>query len=138
MLQKGTAKKVTIFINEDTQHHMTALHDSIMTFLMHKGVSGATATRAYSGFGSHQLLHTPKIEVLAQHLPIRIEFVETEEKVDEVLPTLYEMVSDGLIEVQDTTVVKLARKAAKPEAKTPLQRRQVPAKLLACTWERPT
>ena len=130
MLTKGPAKKVTIFINEDTQHHMTALHDSIMIFLMHKGVSGATATRAYSGFGSHQLLHTPKIEVLAQHLPIRIEFVETPEKVDEVLPTLYEMVSDGLIEVQDTTVIKLARKPAKAEPKTPHERRQGPAKLL--------
>ena len=130
MLTKGPAKKVTIFINEDTQHHMTALHDSIMAFLMHKGVCGATATRAYAGFGSHQILHTPKIEVLAQHLPIRIEFVETPEKVDEVLPTLYEMVSDGLIEVQDTTVVKLARKSAKPESKTPHERKQGPAKLL--------
>jgi PII-like signaling protein len=130
MLTKGPAKKVTIFINEDTQHHMTALHDSIMTFLMHKGVSGATATRAYSGFGSHQLLHTPKIEVLAQHLPIRIEFVETPEKVEEVLPTLYEMVSDGLIEVQDTTVVKLTRKPAQPEPRTFHQRQQGPAKLL--------
>ena len=130
MLKKGPAKKVTIFLNEDTQHHMTALHDSIMSFLMHKGVSGATATRAYSGFGSHQLLHTPKVEVLAQHLPIRIEFVETPEKVDEVLPTLYEMVSDGLIEVQDTTVVKLARKSAKPEPKIPHERKQGPAKLL--------
>jgi PII-like signaling protein len=130
MLKKGPAKKVTIFINEDTQHHMTTLHDAIMTFLMHKGVSGATATRAYSGFGSHQLLHTPKIEVLAQHLPIRIEFVETPEKVDEVLPTLYEMVSDGLIEVQDTTVVKLARKSVKPEPVLPHERKQGLAKLL--------
>lgn len=130
MLTKGPARKVTIFLNEDTQHHMKALHDAIMTFLMHKGVAGATATRAYSGFGSHRLLHTPKVEVLAQHLPIRIEFIETREKVDEILPTLYEMVSDGLIEVQDTTVVKLARKAAKPEEKIPHQRRQGPAKLL--------
>ena len=40
MLGKGPAKKVTIFLNEDTQLHMTALHDSIMTFLMHKGVCG--------------------------------------------------------------------------------------------------
>ena len=130
MLTQGPAKKVTIFLNEDTQHHMAALHEAIMTFLMHKGVSGATATRAYSGFGSHQLIHTPKIEVLAQHLPIRIEFVETVEKVDEVLPTLYEMVSDGLIEVQDTTVVKLARKPTRPEPKLPHERRQGPAKLL--------
>ncbi len=130
MLTKGPAKKVTIFINEDTQHHMTALHDSIMTFLMHKGVSGATATRAFSGFGSHQMLHTPKIEVLAQHLPIRIEFIDTPEKVDEVLPILYEMVSDGLVEVQDTTVVKLARKPTKPEPKLPHQRKEGQAKLL--------
>jgi PII-like signaling protein len=130
MLTKGPAKKVTIFINEDTQHHMMALHDSIMAFLMHKGVSGATATRAYSGFGSHQMLHTPKIEVMALHLPIRIEFVETREKVDEILPTLYEMVSDGLIEVQDTTVVKLARKLAKPEPKVPHERKEGSAKLL--------
>jgi PII-like signaling protein len=131
MLTKGPAKKVTIYINEDTQHHMKALHDSIMTFLMHKGVSGATATRAFSGFGSHQLLHTPKIEVLSYSLPIRIEFVETAEKVDEVLPTLYEMVTDGLIEVQDTTVMKRVRKPAHPEPnKLPHDRRQGRATML--------
>ena len=130
MLTKGPAKKVTIFINEDTQHHMMALHDSIMTFLLHKGISGATATRAFSGFGSHQQLHTPKIEVLAQHLPIRIEFVETSEKVEEVLPTLYEMVSDGLIEVQDTNVVKHARKSPKAQPNLPHQRMEGRAKLL--------
>jgi PII-like signaling protein len=130
MLTKGPAKKVTIFINEDTQHHMQALHDSIMTFLMHKGVSGATATRAFSGFGSHQMLHTPKVEVLTQHLPIRIEFVDTPEKVEEVLPTLYDMVSDGLIEVQDTNVVKHARKPPKPEPKLPHERKEGHAKML--------
>jgi len=130
MLTKGPAKKVTIFINEDTQLHMLALHDSIMNFLMHKGVSGATATRAFSGFGSHQMLHTPKVEVLAQHLPIRIEFVDTPEKVEEVLPTLYEMVSDGLIEVTDTNVIKHARKSPKPEPKLPHERRESHAQLL--------
>jgi len=130
MLTKGPAKKVTIFLNEDTQHHLTALHDSIMTFLMHKGVCGATATRAFSGFGSHHMLHTPQIEVLAQHLPIRIEFGKPPKKVDEVLPTLYEMVSDGLIEVQDTTVVKHVRKAPRPEPRLPHQRHDGPAKLL--------
>jgi PII-like signaling protein len=110
MLTNGPAKKVTIYINEDTQHHMTALHDAIMRLLIHKAVSGATATRAYSGFGTHHQLHTPKVEVLAQHLPVRIEFVETAETVAELLPELQELVTDGLIEVQDTTVVKIARR----------------------------
>jgi PII-like signaling protein len=130
MLTKGPAKKVTIFINEDSRHHMTALHDSILTFLMHKGVSGATATRAFAGFGSHQVLHTTAVEALTEHLPVRIEFVETPEKVDEVLPTLYEMVTDGLIEVQNTDVVKNIRKAAKAEPQLPHERREGPAKLL--------
>jgi len=130
VLSKGAAKKVTIFLNEDAQHRMTALHDAIMTYLMHKGVSGATATRAFSGFGAHHVLHTPKVEALAEHLPIRIEFVETAGKVEEVLPTLYEMVSDGLIEVQDTSVVKHARKSPKTEEKLPHDRQVGPAKLL--------
>lgn len=130
MLGKGPAKKVTIYINETAQHHMQSLHDAILMYLMHKGVGGATATRAFSGFGSHQQLHTPKVEVLSLDMPIRIEFVETAEKVEEVLPTLYEMVSDGLIEVQDTTVVRHARKSPRPEPKLPHERKQGPAKLL--------
>lgn len=119
MLQKGTAKKVTIFINEDTQHHFTSLCDSILAFLLHKGVSGATATRAIAGFGAHQVMHTTKIEVLAEHLPIRIEFIESAGKVEELMPALYDMVTDGVIEVQDTQVVKVANKERPPEPQAP-------------------
>src|SRR5215472_3504820 len=130
MLSKGPAKKVTIFINEDSRYHLNALHNAIMTFLLHKGVAGATVTRALSGFGTHRLLHTPNIEVLAEHLPLRIEFIETADKVDELLPTLYEMVSEGLIEIQDTTVVKHAQKGTRAEPKLPHERKEGPAKLL--------
>jgi PII-like signaling protein len=131
MLAKGTAKKVTIYVNEDTQEHFESLYERILMFLMHKGVSGATATRALSGFGAHRVLHTPKVEVLADHLPIRIEFIDTAEKVDELLPTLYEMVTDGLIEVQDTTVVKIAMKDKhRPEPKPPHERKAGKAKML--------
>jgi PII-like signaling protein len=130
MLAKGPAKKVTIFLNEDTRHHLTSLHDAIMTFLLHKGVSGATATRGMSGFGSHHTLRTAKVELLAEHLPIRIEFVEAAEKVEELLPTLYEMVTDGLIEVQDTTIVKQARKQGRPAQPMPHRRDQSRARML--------
>jgi PII-like signaling protein len=119
MLQKGNAKKVTIFVNEDTQHHFGSLCDSILTFLLHKGVSGATATRAMAGFGAHEVMHTTKIEVLTEHLPIRIEFIEMPEKVDELMPTLYDMVIDGVIEVQDTQVVKVASKERPSPPKGP-------------------
>ena len=119
MLQKGNAKKVTIFVNEDTQHHFGSLCDSILTFLLHKGVSGATATRAMAGFGARQAMHTTKIEVLTEYLPIRIEFIETAAKVDELMPALYDMVIDGVIEVQDTQVVKVASKERPSPPKGP-------------------
>jgi PII-like signaling protein len=130
MLSKGPAKKVTIFVNEDSRHHLGSLHDAIMTFLLHKGVAGATATRAMAGFGSHKVMHTPTIELLAEHLPIRIEFIESAEKVEELLPTLYNMVDDGLIEVQDTIVHKIARKDRKTEPAAAHTKKQSAAKMM--------
>jgi len=131
MLSKGTAKKVTIYLNEDSQHHLGSLYEAILTFLLHRGVSGATVTKALAGFGAHRIMHTPKIEVLAEHLPIKVEFIETAEKVDELLPTLYDMVTDGLIEVHDTTVVKIAMKEKRrAEPKQPHERKAGKAKLM--------
>lgn len=130
-MTRGAAKKVTIYLNEDTPFHGGTLYEAILEFLLHKGVAGATATRCMAGFGGHHRMHTPKIELLAEHLPVRVEFVETAEKVEEILPTLYDMVNDGLIEVQDTTVIKVAdrdRQAAQP--KRPHERRQGPATLM--------
>jgi PII-like signaling protein len=130
MLAKGPAKKVTIYVNEDSRYHHQPLYEAILTFLMHKGVAGATASRAMAGFGAGRVMHTPKIEVLAEHLPVRIEFVEAAGKVDELLPALYDMVDDGLIEVQDTTVVRAARKGRQEEPAPPHEMRRQAAKMM--------
>ena len=130
MLSKGPAKKVTIYVNEDTRHHVGPLYEAILTFLMHKGVAGATASRCMAGFGAHHMMHTTKIEVLTEHLPVRIEFVETAERVDDLLPTLYDMVTDGLIEVHDTNVIKIATKEKKTEPRKPHEEKRGKAKLL--------
>src|SRR2546427_5731307 len=130
MLKKGSAKKVTIYINEDTRYHLEPLYEAILAFLMNKGVAGATAARAMAGFGAHRVMHTTKIEVLSEHLPIRIEFIETVEKVEALLPTLYDMVGDGLIEVQDTTIIKSVMKEATPEQHRPHEKKQGKAKLM--------
>jgi PII-like signaling protein len=65
-----------------------------------------------------------------EHLPVRIEFIEAADVVDALMPTLYDMVSDGLIEVQDTTVIKAAMKEHPTEGRRPHRRKQGPAKLL--------
>jgi len=106
MLTRRPAKKVTIYLNEDVKYHHGLLYQAVMRLLLERGVAGATAIRCLSGFGSHHQMHTPKIEALAEHLPIRIEFVDDPERVDVLLPELGEMVTDGLITVQDTMILR--------------------------------
>jgi PII-like signaling protein len=106
MLPKGAAKRVTIYLNQDTRAHIEPLWSAVLGFLHQKHVAGATLLRADAGFGAHEQIHDPRSEYLAEHAAVRIEFVETPQRVEELLPTLYEMVTDGLITVQDVTVVK--------------------------------
>lgn len=130
MLSKGPAKRVTIFVNEDIRHGMEPLWRTIFDFLIHKQAAGATLTRPTMGFGSHHIVHSPSSEVSMEHLPIRIEFIDTPERVDELLPTLYDLVIDGLIEVQDTTVLKVAQIEKKSDTKAPHVQTAVKARMM--------
>lgn len=106
MLKQGLAKRVTICVGEDAHRHGEALYMAILNFLFYRNVAGATVTKGIAGFGSDHRLRTNRIVRLAENLPIRIEFVESRDKVEALLPTLYDLVGPGTIDVQDTTVVK--------------------------------
>lgn len=106
MVNPGPAKKVTIYVGEDQQFQGHALYTAILDLLFSNGISGANAVRSIAGFGTHHKMHTARILDLMVNLPIKVEFVESSEKVDEVLPKLREMAGAALIEVQDTVVLK--------------------------------
>ena len=132
MLEAGPAKKVSIYVGEDEQYHNRALYAAILDFLFYRGVSGATVVRGIAGFGADHKMHTTRILRLTENLPIRIEFIESPEKIDEILPKLHEMVGTGLIEVQDTMVVKPLQASAKdaPDDLIPAAKREGKAKLM--------
>ena len=110
MLTLGPAKKVVVHLNEDTSSEEGFLYQQVLSFLLQKGVAGATLTRPEAGFGSHHRLHEKEAQgAYQQHLPVRVEFIESSEFMETVLPQLCRIVRDGLIELQDTTVVKIAR-----------------------------
>lgn len=108
MLKPGPAKKICVYVSEDQQHHGNALYAAILDYLFYRGVAGATVVRGLAGFGADHHLHTTRILRLSENLPIKIEFTEEAEKLEELLPKLYEMVGSGLIDVQDMTVLKPA------------------------------
>jgi PII-like signaling protein len=117
MLKAGSAKKVSIYVGEDHQYHGRSLYSAILDFLFYREVSGASVVRGIAGFGADHHLHTTRIERLTENLPIKIEFVESAEKVEELLPKLHQMAGTGLIEVQDTLVVKPSEESPKAAAK---------------------
>jgi PII-like signaling protein len=114
MLEAGPAIKVTIHLNQDTGAARGFLLDEIFSFLRRSGVMGATAFRAYAGFGAHHHLHTTGAgDVAGLHLPVILYFIEEREKVEAILPELLAMVTDGLVEAHPTEILKNISSAEK-------------------------
>ena len=116
MLQAGKAVKVTIYLSDGATHHGVPLYSSILDFLFYREVAGATVTKGIAGFGADHHMHAANLVDISDRLPIKIEFIESREKVDSILGKLEELAGSGLIEIQETTVAKPAQvsKTAKP------------------------
>jgi uncharacterized protein len=111
MLTSGKAVKVSIHLGDGAKHHGIPVYTSLLDFLFHNGVYGATVLKGVAGFGSTHRLHSAHILEISDHLPIKIEFIETREKVDELLPELERRTGCGVIEFHETTVLIPAKKA---------------------------
>jgi PII-like signaling protein len=105
MLQSGKAIKVCIYLSDGAKHHGIPIYTSLLDFLFHNGVYGATVLKGVAGFGSTHRLHSAHILEISDHLPIKIEFIETREKVDALLPELEKRTGRGLIEMQETSII---------------------------------
>ncbi len=108
MLRIGKAVKVTIYLAEGATHHHAPVFQSILDFLFDSGVAGATVMKGVAGFGAEHRMHAAHLLDLSDRLPLKIEFIETREKVESLLDKLSALCGTGLIEMQETTVVKPA------------------------------
>ena len=106
MLHQGPGKKVTIYVGEAVKHKHEPIYVAVLNYLFYHGVSGATVLRGAAGFGSDHHLQMARFVETSLNLPVKIEFVETPEKVEEILPKLLELVDQGLVDVHDTTIVR--------------------------------
>jgi PII-like signaling protein len=109
MLSAGKAVKVSIYLSEGTTHHGIPTYSSIIDFLFYRGVSGATVLKGVAGFGADHHMHSANFVEISDHLPLKIEFIESREKVNELLGKLEELAGTGMIEIQETTVAKPAQ-----------------------------
>jgi PII-like signaling protein len=95
-----------IFLGEDDKHRGRPLYEAIVLKARELQLAGATILRGPMGFGHSSRLHTAKILRLSEDLPIVIEIVDSEEKIEAFLPRLEEMMGSGLVTLEKVRVLQ--------------------------------
>lgn len=94
-----------VFIGESDRWEGRPLYEAIVQAARSHGLAGATVFKGVEGFGAHSRVHTTRILRLSEDLPVLVEIVDTEEKVQAFLPVLDGMVREGLVTVEKATVI---------------------------------
>jgi len=100
------AKKLTVFVDETDKLHGKPIYEAVMEICFTNKTAGVSVFRGVAGYGSHRKFHTAKILELSTDLPVKIEIIETEEMINRILPEISAIVTKGLIEISDTTIVE--------------------------------
>lgn len=94
-----------IFLGESDRHNHKPLHEAIVLKAREMHLAGATVLRGAMGFGKSSRIHTSKILALSTDLPIIIELVDSEEKINSFLPVLDAMMGGGLVTLEKVRVL---------------------------------
>ena len=104
MLLPKDGKLLRIFIGESDKYKGQPLYAWIVLKVRDRGMAGATVLRGLEGFGAHSWLHTAKILRLSSDLPIVVEIVDTENKIESFLPLIDDAIGEGLATVERVEV----------------------------------
>ena len=113
MKLEGEGVLLRIYIGEQDKWHHQPLYEAIVYKAREMELAGATVLRGPMGFGAHSRLHTAKILRLSEDLPVLIEIVDKQEKIDAFIPELDKMVVDGLVTLEKVQVIKYQGNPAK-------------------------
>jgi uncharacterized protein len=95
-----------VFFGEDDKFQRLPLHEAIVMKAREMHLGGATVLRGHIGFGHSSHIHTTKILRLSQDLPVIVEIVDSQEKIDAFLPVLDAMMTSGLVTIEKVQVLQ--------------------------------
>lgn len=98
-------KLLRIFIGEADKWNGKPLYEEIVLLAKKNGMAGATAIKGFMGFGCKSHMHTVNLLRLSEDLPVVIEIVDSEEKINKFVPLLDEMVQEGLVTLEKANVI---------------------------------
>jgi PII-like signaling protein len=100
------AALLRVFIGESDRYQGHPLYEAIVTKAREMHMGGATVLRGPMGYGRTSRLHSAKVLRLSEDLPIVVEIVDSQEKIDEFLPVLDGMIASGLVTLEKVQVLK--------------------------------
>jgi PII-like signaling protein len=100
-----------IFLGEDARFEHQPLYEAIVTKARQMQLAGATVLRGPMGFGHTSQIHTTKILNLAENLPVVVEIVDAQAKIDAFLPVLDGMMSGGLVTLEKVQILQYGQPA---------------------------
>ena len=106
MQTQEKAKLLRIFLGEDDNHHGKPLYEAIVLKARELNLAGATVLKGTMGFGTRSRIHTTKVLRLSEDLPVIIEIIDTAENINKLMPFLDDIVIQGLITLEDITMIK--------------------------------
>ena len=112
MRLQGPAKRLTVYIGESDLHHHKPLYVEIVHRAHAAGLAGATVLRGIEGFGASRHVHTTRILSLTEDLPVVVVLVDEAERIERFALELEELVSEGLIVLDDVQVVRYVGRPA--------------------------
>jgi uncharacterized protein len=95
-----------IFFGEDDKFKSRPLHEALVLKAREMHLAGATVLRGHIGFGHSSHIHTTKILRLSQDLPVIVEIVDSQDKIDAFLPVLDDMMASGLVTIEKVKVLQ--------------------------------
>lgn len=92
---EGEGKLLRIFVGESDKIHTKSLFEAIVEKARELGLAGSTVLRGIEGFGANSRIHTAKILRLSEDLPIVIEIVDSNERINSALPVIEGMIDES-------------------------------------------
>jgi len=108
MALTGPATRLTVIVGETDQWHHKPVYTEIVHRAHQAGLAGASVFRGIEGFGKSNHIHTTRILSLSEDLPAAVVIVDSREKIEAFLPQVDELVTEGLVTLDEVEVVKYA------------------------------
>lgn len=102
----GEQVLMRIFIGEGDRFEHKPLYEALVELFSKESFAGVTVLRGICGFGAHRVFHSQKLLDLSAELPLVVEVIDTQEKINAIMPYIDEMMTGGMITLEKATVIR--------------------------------